>query len=169
MLSVEDMIIFDILDDPFLLIYINNNNISYSLNKLVLGSTISQINSLIYPSERIYHYGKLDNNEKIVFRLKGKSESHLMRLEFGSNSDLVGWTVKRTNDKDSDNYRKNDTDLSFVTEKWINGRELLTMYIEQGEDIYLTVFAKSKIINSHLTNLFLNMLMLKKMKISKII
>ena len=73
-----------------------------------------------------------------------------MRLEFGSNSDLVEWTVKRTNDKD--NYRKNDTDLSFVTEKWINGRELLTMYIEKGEDIYLTIFTKAKIINSNLTN-----------------
>ena len=152
LLSVEDMSTFDILDDPFLLIFINNNSNSYSLNKLILGSTISQINSLIYPSERIYHYGKLDNNEKIVYRLKGKFEYHLMRLEFGSNSDLVGWTVKRTNDKDSDSYRKNDTDLSFVTEKWINGRELLTIYIEQGEDIYLTVFSKSKIINSNLTN-----------------
>ena len=152
LLSVEDISTFDILDDPFLLIYINNNNNSYSLNKLILGSTISQINSLIYPSERIYHYGKLDNNEKIVYKLKGKSEYHLMRLEFGSNSDLVEWTVKRTNDIDSDSYMKNDTDLSFVTEKWINGRELLTMYIEQGEDIYLTLFTKSKIINSNLTN-----------------
>ena len=150
MLSVEDMKTFDILDEPFLLIYINNNNISYSLNKLILGSTVSQINSLIYPSERIYHYGKLDNNEKIVYKLKGKSKCHLMRLEFGRNSDLVKWTVKRTND--NDNYRKNDSDLSFVTEKWINGRELLTMYIEQGEDIYLTVFTKSRIVNTNLTN-----------------
>jgi hypothetical protein len=151
LLSVEDMNTSDILDDPFLLIYINNNN-TYSINKLILGSTISQINSLIYPSERIYHYGKLDNNEKIVYKLKGKSEYHLMRLEFGSNSDLIEWTVKRTYEKDNDNYRKNDTDLSFVTEKWINGRELLTMYIEQGEDIYLTVFTKNRIINSKLTN-----------------
>ena len=150
LLSVEDMKTFDILDEPFLLIYINNNNISYSLNKLILGSTVSQINSLIYPSERIYHYGKLDNNEKIVYKLKGKSKCHLMRLEFGRNSDLVKWTVKRTND--NDNYRKNDSDLSFVTEKWINGRELLTMYIEQGEDIYLTVFTKSRIVNTNLTN-----------------
>ena len=150
LLSVEDMNTSDILDEPFLLIYINNNNNSFSFEKLILGSTISQINSLIYPSERIYHYGKLDNNEKIVYKLKGKSEYHLMRLEFGSNSDLVEWTVKRTNDKD--NYRKNDTDLSFVTEKWINGRELLTMYIEKGEDIYLTIFTKAKIINSNLTN-----------------
>ena len=152
LLSVEDMQAFDIFDEPFLLIYINNNNTNNSINKLILGSTISQVNSLIYPSERIYHYGKLDNNEKIVYKLKGKSKYHLMRLEFGRNSDLVEWTVKRTNDKDSDSYMKNDTYLSFVTERWINGRGLLTMYIEQGEDIYLTVFTKSRIINTNLTN-----------------
>lgn len=82
----------------------------------------------------------VNNEEKIVYKLKGKPEYHLIRLEFGSNIDLVEWTVKRTND--NDNYKENDADLSFVTEKWINGRELLTMYIELGEDIYLTIFSK---------------------------
>ena len=151
-LSNKDIRYFAPFDDVFLAFYItnNNNNTDSALNKLILGSTISQINSLIYPSERIYHYGKLNDEEKIVYKLKGKSEYHLMRLEFGSNSDLIGWTVKRTND--NDNYRKNDTDLSFVTEKWINGRELLTMYIEQGEDIYLTIFTKNRITNTNLIN-----------------
>jgi len=152
-LSIKDIKYFGLFDDPFLVVYITNNNINNTdniLNKLILGSTISQINSLIYPSERIYHYGELNNEEKIVYKLKGKPGYNLMRLEFGSNSDLVEWTVKRTND--NDNYRKNDTDLSFVTEKWINGRELLTMYIEHGEDIYLTIFTKKIINNSNLTN-----------------
>ena len=152
-LSIKDIRYFGFFDDPFLVIYItnnNNNNTDNIINKLILGSTISQINSLIYSSERIYHYGELNNEEKIVYRLKGNPEYHLMRLEFGSNSDLVEWTVKRTND--NDNYRKNDSDLSFVTEKWINGRELLTMYIEKGEDIYLTIFTKNIITNSNLTN-----------------
>jgi len=152
-LSIKDIRYFGFFDDPFLIIYItnnNNNNTDNIINKLILGSTISQINSLIYSSERIYHYGELNNEEKIVYRLKGNPEYHLMRLEFGSNSDLVEWTVKRTND--NDNYRKNDSDLSFVTEKWINGRELLTMYIEKGEDIYLTIFTKNIITNSNLTN-----------------
>ena len=56
-----------------------------------------------------------------------------MRLEFGANSQYIKWSVKRK--IDNYNYIKNDTDLSFVTEKWVNGRELLTMYIEKGEDI----------------------------------
>ena len=153
-LSIRDIRYFGLFDDPFLIIYITNNSNNSTdnniLNKLILGSTISQINSLIYPSERIYHYGELNKEEKIVYKLKGKPEYHLMRLEFGSNSDLIEWTVKRTND--NDNYRENDTDLSFVTEKWINGRELLTMYIENGEDIYLTIFTKNIITNSNLTN-----------------
>ena len=72
-----------------------------------------------------------------------------MRLEFGCNSNFIGWSAKRTN---GDNYRENDTDLSFVTEEWNNGRELLTMYIENGEDIYLTIFPNDKIIDFNFTN-----------------
>ena len=44
----------------------------------------------------------------------------------------------------------NDTDLSFVKENSYNGRGLLTLYNEKGEDIYLTIF-NSKI-NNKLTN-----------------
>jgi hypothetical protein len=139
---------FNVYQNPWVLIYITSN--FNDIDKLIIGSTISQVNSLISPSERIYHYGKINNEEKIVYKLKGKAKYHLMRLEFGSNNGLIGWSVKRNNsDKD---YRENDTDLSFVTEKWINGRELLTMYIEKGEDIYLTIFPKDKIINTNITN-----------------
>ena len=147
-LTTEEMESFNINQDPWLLIYISNNsNVS---DKLIIGSTISQVNNLISPSERIYHYGKLNNEEKIVYKLKGKAKYHLMRLELGSNNDLIGWSVKRNNS--DENYRANDTDLSMVTENWINGRELITMYIENGEDIYLTLFPKNKIINTNITN-----------------
>ena len=142
---------YNISGETCVAIYIsNNNNIFNDNNKVIVETTILLVNNLIYPSERIYHYGKLNNEKKVVYKLEGKSQYHLMRLEFGSNSDTIGWSLKRTND--DINYMKNDTDLSFVTEKWINGRELLTMYIEQGEDIYLTIFQKSRISNIHLTS-----------------
>ena len=48
---------------------------------------------------------------------------------------------KRTYDEE--NYKTNDTDISFVTEYWINGRTLITMYINNGEDIYLTIYKNS--------------------------
>ena len=147
-LTTEEMDSFNINQEPWLLIYITNN--FNGIDKLIIGSTISQVNSLISPSERIYHYGKINNEQKIVYKLKGKTKYHLMRLEFGSNNGLIGWSVKRNNS--NENYRINDTDLSFVTEKWINGRELITMYIENGEDIYLTLFPKNKIINTNITN-----------------
>ena len=148
-LSSEDMINFEIFKNQYLIIHLKNVN--NTNNKLIIGSTITQMNSLKYPSERIYHYGQLNCKEKMVYKLKGKKEYHLMRLEFSSNSDYIGWSVKRTNE--SENYRQNDTDLSFVIERWINGRELITMYIERGEDIYLTVFHKNKEIeNENLTN-----------------
>ena len=148
-LSSEEINSFEVLYDKYLLIYITTN-ININVEKLIIGSTISQINNLIYPSERIYHYGKLNNEEKIVYKLKGNENYHLMRLEFGCNNNNIKWSVKRNND--NYNYKENDTDLSFVTEKWANGRELLTMYIERGEDIYLTIFYKNIIRNNNLTN-----------------
>ena len=148
-LSNEEMELFKYIEGPYIIISISHNNTIDILDNLIIGSTISQINSLIDPSERIYHYGHLKNEEKIVYRLKGKNKYNLMRLEFGCNSNFIGWSAKRTN---GDNYRENDTDLSFVTEEWNNGRELLTMYIENGEDIYLTIFPNDKIIDFNFTN-----------------
>ena len=128
------------------------NNKTYVLIKLtpnfdvtdkimILGITLSKVNSLIYPAERIYHYGELNKYEKITYKLKGQEKYHLMRLEFGHNSGDINWSVKRKYDEN--NYNSNDTDISFVIEYWHNGRELLTMYIENGEDIYLTIFNKA--------------------------
>ena len=151
-LSVNDMKRFTADDNPYLLIHIStiNSEIVHWYDNLVFTSTISQVNSLIYPSERNYHFGKLNTDSKVVYKLEGKPQFHLMRLEFACNSNYLGWSVKRT--KEIDNYKTNDTDLSFVTEKWINGRGLLTMYIERGEDIYLTIFPLKKSIDTKLTN-----------------
>ena len=149
-LTPEEIKSFNINEEPWLIIYISSDNIPENIQKIILGSTISGVNSLIYPSERIYHFGQFNNEEKIVYKLKGNPNYHLMRLEFGYNSEYIDWSVKRITDKD--NYMNNDTDLSFVTEKWINGRQLLTMYIENGEDIYLTVFIKKKLVNKKLSN-----------------
>ena len=118
------------------------HNFDASDKIMILGITLSKENSLVYPAERIYHYGQLDNHNKVTYRLKGNEKYHLMRLEIGHNTGDINWSVKRINDE---NYNKNDTDLSFVIEYWHNGRELLTIYIENGEDIYLTIFRKSKI------------------------
>ena len=150
-LSVEDMKKFNIsLDDIYIFIYISNNDSDFIVQQLILGVTISQMNSLIYPSERVYHFGELNNEKKIVYRLAGDPKFHLMRLEIGINSNYIKWSVKRTNDNNSSDYMLNDTDLSFVTEKWNNGKGLITMYIERGEDIYLTLFKTDK--SSNLTN-----------------
>ena len=152
-LTIEDLESFKVENNFYLIISISKlNNLSINLeDELIIGSTISQKNSLIYPSERIYHFGKLYYEEKVIYRLKGNKKYHLMRLEFGCNSNYIDWSVKRTDD-DSGNYRNNDTDLSFVTEKWINGRGLFTLYIEKGEDIYLTIYINKIVDNYNLTN-----------------
>ena len=156
-LTDEDMESFNAENDLYLIISMSKSPPYNSFDneeddKLIIGTTIFQKNSLIYPSERIYHYGKLYNEEKVVYRLKGCDKYHLMRLEFSSNSNYIEWSVKRTYNDDNDNYKYNDTDLSFVTETWRNGRGLITMFIENGEDIYLTIFINKKVDNYNLTN-----------------
>ena len=120
-LTYNDIKSFNITNEFYIVIFISNNTDIDNIQKIILGSIISQTNDIIYPSERIYYTGQIKNEKKIVYNLKGKENYHLMRLEFSSNSECVKWSVKRTN---NNNYMKNDTDLSFVTEKWINGREL---------------------------------------------
>ena len=133
---------------------LNNENKSYvfiilqptfdtSNKKMILGISLTKVNSLIYPSERIYYYGELNKYDRVTYKLEGNEKYHLMRLELGHNSGDINWSVKRAYEEK--NYTMNDTDLSFVIEYWHNGRELLTMYIENGEDIYLTIFKKQNI------------------------
>ena len=150
-LNPDEMEKFNIKENATIFIIISNNMKSNNstIEKLILGSTISQNTNLIYSSERIYHYGQLNNEEKIIYKLRGILQYHLMKLEIGLNSDFIGWSVKRKIDEN--NYKKNDTDLSFVIEKGYNGRGLITLYIERGEDIYLTFFKNNKI-NNNLTN-----------------
>ena len=146
-LNSDNISYLNISEDSWLVVHIPIYNIS---KEVILGCSLLSINNLNYLSERIYHFGKINNGEKVVYKLKGNKNYHLMRLEFACNSEYIGWSVKRTNE--NENYKNNDTDLSFVTEKWINGRELLTMFIENGEDIFLTVFKKEKLDNNNLTN-----------------
>ena len=64
------------LDKKSLLIIITPN-FSYSKD-IIIGTTISQIDSLIYPAERIYHFGDLSSINKVTYRLEGKKQYHLM-------------------------------------------------------------------------------------------
>jgi hypothetical protein len=71
-LTDKDLKSFNITEDSWLVIYIPKNTNIEKIGKLILGSMISYTNDLIYPSERIYHYGELNNEEKIVYHLKVK-------------------------------------------------------------------------------------------------
>ena len=128
---------YNVTNNKEYILIIFTSNFDCSKIPLILETTISKVNSLIYPSERIYHYGEIGTFDRITYRLKGYEKYHLMRLEIGHNSGDIAWSVNR---KYVDNYTANDSDISFVIEYWHNGRELSTMYIEHGEDIYLTIY-----------------------------
>ena len=146
-LSIEEMEKFKVKENPWIYIQISGKG-DIQLTKLILGSTISQVNSLIYPAERIYHYGEIHNEKKIVYRLAGNKKFRIMGIEIGFNSNLLSYSIKRINSEN--NYMHNDTDLSFIKESSYNGRGLLTIFNDNGEDIYLTIFNSN--INNKLTN-----------------
>ena len=146
-LSIEEMEKFKVKENPWIYIQISYKR-NIQITKLILGSTISQVNSLIYPAERIYHYGEIRNEKKIVYRLAGNKKFHLMRIELGFNSNFIGYSIKRLNSEN--NYIYNDTDLSLIKDSSYNGKGILTIYNENGEDIYLTIFNND--INNKLTN-----------------
>ena len=102
-----------------------NNNKSI-FNKLIIDGNILEISNLKYPSERIYYYGKLMNkNKRNTYILNRKY--NLMKIEIYCDSSIINWSVRRN--ISDDEYHNDETGLSFVTEKWSNGRELLTMCI----------------------------------------
>ena len=104
-LNIKNIENIDKIEKSYILISVKSNVASNNLEQLTIGSTISQRNGLMQSSERIYHYGKLFDEEKTVYRLKGNRKFHLMRLEFGCNNHYIGWSVKRTTN-DKINYKK---------------------------------------------------------------
>ena len=80
--------------------------------------------------------------------MAGNKKLHLIALEISFNSNSIGYSIKRTNS--DTNYIYNDTDLDFVSQNTYNGRGLLTINNENGNDIYLTIFNRE--INSRLSN-----------------
>ena len=60
------------------LLIIITPNFSYSEN-IIIVTTISQIDSLIYPAERIYNFGDLSDINKATYRLEVNNQYHLMK------------------------------------------------------------------------------------------
>ena len=56
-------------NETYLLIIITPK-FNYSISKMILGTTISLSDSLIYPAERIYHFGELNGVNKTTYKLK---------------------------------------------------------------------------------------------------
>ena len=138
-LTEEDMKKFEkVTDIPWLFIYLTKtSDIPDLFTKMTLEAAVAKANNDVYTSQSIYQYGKLGIDEKNIYKLKGDTDKKYLRIQFSSNSGIINYSIRRQKDND---YRKNDTSINIVKNEWINGRGLLTMYLENGEDIYLTVF-----------------------------
>ena len=138
-LTEEEIKKFDkVTDIPWLFIYLTKtNDIPDQFNKMTIEAAVAKANNDVYSSVSIYQYGKLGVDEKNVYKLKGDTTKKYLRVQFSSNSGIINYSIRRQKDN---LYRQNDTNINIVKDEWINGRGLLTMYLENGEDIYLTVF-----------------------------
>ena len=138
-LTEEDIKKFDkVTGIPWLFIYLTKtSDIPDQFSKLTLEAAVAKTNNDVYTSVNIYQYGKLGVDEKNVYKLKGDTIKKFLRVQFSSNSGIINYSIRRQKDED---YRKNDTSINIVKNEWINGRGLLTMILDNGEDIYLTVF-----------------------------
>ena len=155
-LTEDDIKKFDkVTGIPWLFIYLTKtSDIPDQFIKMTLEAAVAKANNDVYTSVSIYQYGKLGVDEKNVYKLKGDTVKKYIRVQFSSNGGIINYSIRRNKDND---YRKNDTSIDIVKNEWINGRGLLTMYLENGEDIYLTVFksdlnTESNKDESYLTN-----------------
>jgi hypothetical protein len=117
----------------------------------------------VYTSINIYNYEKLGIDEKNIYKLKGDTVKKYLRVQFSSNSGIINYSIRRQKDND---YKKNDTSITIVKDEWVNGRGLLTMKLENGEDIYLTVYKTNSITNDeiYLTNYVFKYVCVEKME-----
>ena len=138
-LTEEDIKKFDkVTDIPWLFIYLTKtSDIPDQFSKMTIESAVAQSNNDVYTSINIYHYGKLGIDEKNVYKLKADIVKKYLRIQFSANSGHINYSIRRQKDND---YKKNDTSINYVNSEWINGRGLLTMKFENGEDLYLTIY-----------------------------
>ena len=148
---------------PWLFIYLTKTrDIPDKFTKFTLEAAVNKANNDVYASPNIYQYGKLGVDEKNVYKLKADTAKKYLRVQFSANSDVLNYSVRRKND---DDYKKNDTTINIIKTEWKNGRGLLTMKLEEGEDIYLTIFKNSG--NNHeiyLTNYVFKYINVEKME-----
>ena len=149
---------------PWLFIYLTKtSDIPDQFTKMTIEAAVAKANNDVYTSINIYNYGKLGIDEKNIYKLKGDTVKKYLRVQFSSNSGIINYSIRRQKDND---YKKNDTSITIVKDEWINGRGLLTMKLENGEDIYLTVYKTNSITNDeiYLTNYVFKYVCVEKME-----
>ena len=80
---------YNVTNNKEYILIIFTSNFDCSKTPLILETTISKVNSLIYPSERIYHYGEIGTFDRITYRLKGYEKyvinPNKMNYDYGRN------------------------------------------------------------------------------------
>ena len=122
-------------EKPTIYISFNNLNTKFKEN-IKLDISAIQENEDIPISEKIYHYGKIDNTDSInYYRLKIDNSTGYMRIQFSSNSKKIHFSI--SNEKNVKNNEKYD---DYQIQKEI-GKEIITFKKPVDKDfIYLNVY-----------------------------
>ena len=98
---------------------------------------VSGVNDGVIPEEKVYHYGRLgNNNTETFYRLRIDKERLLMRIQIAFNSDNLDFYVT-----DNQTERKN---ISFSNTEKARGKIYMTFNVVPDKELYyLIIFKKS--------------------------
>ena len=125
-------------DNPSLYIRIEKlgNFADKTFQKFDIEAQISGVNDGVIPVEKVYHYGRLrNNNRQSYYRLRCDKERRVMRVQIAFNSDNLDFCV--TNDQ-----TKPRTNVTFTQKEKARGKISVTFNTENKELFYLYIFKK---------------------------
>ena len=128
-------------DNPTLLIRIDKteNFINKTFDIIDIEVQISGVNDGVISEEKVYHYGRIGNNNKESFyRLRIDKERLLMRIQISFNSDNLDFYVT-----DNQNEKRN---ISFINTEKARGKIYMTFNAKYEKELYyLIIFKKSEL------------------------
>lgn len=106
--------------------------------KFSIEAQVSGINDQVFPTEKIYHYGKLGQNQESVFyKLKIQKNKQFMRVQIAFNSADLDFTIHQQ----INNFNENQTYPSYRSSRE-RGKVIVTFIQPDLEFIYLNIFRK---------------------------
>ena len=126
-------------DNPSLYIRIEQNEtVSKEYDKFTLEAQVSGVNDGVIPVEKVYHYGRVRNNQQSSFyRLKVDKSKPLMRIQIAFNSENLDFCIK-----DTEGYGR--TNMTFKSAEKARGKVYVTLNVNTNKELYYLYIYKKR-------------------------